>query len=1209
MFKQTNNKWFAALGLCLGFSVFSASAQVPGLTSVDINDPAAPTDPGSTEALPDGGIRLTGSGFAVFDVAGDIMHFAYEEITGDFDKKVRVTAIDADNNWGRGGIMARESLDNFSPGFKALVAGRNSNLNADGNPQGANQVRMAARFSSEANWSTISRAYGGVADTLPNQWVRLQRVSTYFAMYVGTDGENWTLVGEKYTNGLVPDTLLVGLYASGADDGFTGVGKTTIDYADYSDVELNDSTAPTLVSAGTLDKKVIGVKFSELLDADSVQASDFQVSGASVTDATVGIGGASVYLTVTGLTADSFTVSAGGISDVAGNEIAAGASVEGNAASGWQTSDIGVFLDPDNRPNIDDDPYVVSQQVATSVDGLMEVEIVGGGSNIWNPGDFLHFLHTEKSGDFDVQVEVVRWDRSLDTASYGHAGLQVRPSLYLAGQENTIEGTQVPNVMNTTYGEGNQERTAITIWRDAENGGYGNSPVIGTGTADSNGVIGRFGRLRAGNSAGDPVEGSSAEASRWLRLKREGDEFISYWSYDGVEWVEHNRHTLALPADVLVGFAGMTDTNGKQPWHYNTIHIRNFGDFGAGGGGGGDPLEGLTSVDINDPAAPTDPGSTEALPDGGIRMSGSGFAAFDPAGDIMHFTYQEITGDFDKKVRVAAIDANNNWGRGGIMARESLDNFSPGLKALVAGRNSTNNADGNPQGANQVRFVGRFSSEANWSTMSRAYGGVAEALPNQWVRLQRVGDYFAMYVGSDGENWTLVGEKYTNGLIPETLLVGLYATGADDGLVGAGSATIDYYDFSDAMVSDSEAPTVVSAGTLDKQVIGVKFSEILDADSVDASDFAVEGATVSSVEVGIGGASVYLTVSGLTADSFTVTVNGVTDVAGNAVAADSTVTGNAASGWQTTDIGVFLDPDNRPNIDDDPYVIGKQVATSVDGKMEVEIVGGGSNIWNPGDFLHFLHTEKSGDFDVQVEVVRWDRSLDTASYGHAGLQVRPSIYLPGFENTVEGTQVPNVMNTTYAEGNQERSALTIWRDAENGGYGNGPVIGTGTADSNGVIGRFGRLRAGDSVGTPIEGSSPDASRWLRLARSGDEFISYWSYDGVEWTEHNRHTLALPADVLVGFAGMTDTNGKQPWHYNTIHIRNFGDVGSTPAEDIVLTVSLSEGTLTLTWDGTGPFTVQKTTDPGSNSWEDVETTDQNSTTVSADGTMEFFRIVK
>ena len=526
--------------------------------------------------------------------------------------------------------------------------------------------------------------------------------------------------------------------------------------------------------------------------------------------------------------------------------------------------------------------------------------------------------------------------------------------------------------------------------------------------------------------------------------------------------------------------------------------------------------------------------------------------------------------------------------------------------------NSNLNAEGNPQGANQIRFAARFNPDAGWTTISRALGGVADAMPNQWIRLQRVGNYFAMYASADGESWALIGEKYTNGLVPETLLVGLYASAAEDPDTGAaGTTTIDYANYSDVSISDSTAPTLVSAGTLDKMMVGVKFSEMLDADSVAASDFTVSGATVSDAAVGISGDSVYLTVTGLTADSFTVTVSGVSDVAGNDVDAGSSVSGKAASGWTAADIGVFADPNNRPQVDDNPYTVGQQVATSVDGQMEVEIVGGGSNIWNPGDYLHFLHTQKSGDFDVQVEVVRWDKSLNTASYGHAGLHVRPSLYLSGLENTAEGTQVPNVMNTTYAEGNQERAALAIWRDAEGGGYGNGPVIGTGTADSNGVIGRFGRLRAADSVGTPIEGTSENTSRWLRMKREGDEFISFWSYDGVECTEHNRHTLVMPADVLVGFGGMTDTAGTAPWHYNTIHIRNFGDFGSGGGDpEIILTASLSAGSLTLTWDGgTGPYTVQKSSDPSSGVWEDVETTAGNTATVSASGTMEFFRVVQ
>jgi hypothetical protein len=104
---------------------------------------------------------------------------------------------------------------------------------------------------------------------------------------------------------------------------------------------------------------------------------------------------------------------------------------------------------------------------------------------------------------------------------------------------------------------------------------------------------------------------------------------------------------------------------------------------------------------------------------------------------------------------------------------------------------------------------------------------------------------------------------------------------------------------------------------------------------------------------------------------------------------------------------------------------------------------------------------------------------------------------------------------------------------------------------------------------------------------------------------------MPADVLVGFGGMTDTAGTAPWHYNTIHIRNFGDFGSGGGDpEIILTASLSAGSLTLTWDGgTGPYTVQKSSDPSSGDWEDVETTAGNTATVSASGTMEFFRVVQ
>jgi len=54
----------------------------------------------------------------------------------------------------------------------------------------------------------------------------------------------------------------------------------------------------------------------------------------------------------------------------------------------------------------------------------------------------------------------------------------------------------------------------------------------------------------------------------------------------------------------------------------------------------------------------------------------------------------------------------------------------------------------NPAGANAVVFMGRALDGENYTEWDRRLSGVANALPNQWLRLRRVGDYFAVYVGT-----------------------------------------------------------------------------------------------------------------------------------------------------------------------------------------------------------------------------------------------------------------------------------------------------------------------------------------------------------------------------------------------------------------------------------------------------------------------------
>ena len=593
-------------------------------------------------------------------------------------------------------------------------------------------------------------------------------------------------------------------------------------------------------------------------------------------------------------------------------------------------------------------------------------------------------------------------------------------------------------------------------------------------------------------------------------------------------------------------------------------------------GGGGGPLIG---VDI-DPGRGQKPGSTEDLGDGDYALQGGGFNVIDAAGDTFHFAYESIVGDFDKRVRITSLVGPTSWSRGGLQARESLVSTSRVVKIVASNPDTANG------GANQVATFVRADYFSGYGDCGRRYGGVSAALPDQWLRLKRVGDNFQMFVGTNGVDWSMIAQRYLPDCADE-LLVGLYA-GANSA-DGQSLAEVLFESYSNTPVSDNTPPTLVSTGTLDRKIIGLKFSEaIASATATVAANYTISQGSVVAAEVGASGESVYLTVTGLNSDNYTVTVNGVTDSAGNPIAANSSAAGRRVP-WVSTDVGAFADFPDR-NVGDDPYPVGRAVAVSSGDNPEIEIVAGGSNIWNSADDMHFIYQEKTGDFDVQVETIRMDRSVSTASYGHAGLMVRESLYRPGdddmgkpWQYTAAGTKVKTVMNTTYAEGNQERTAIAIWRATVGGGYGNSGVVGSGTPDVNGIIGRWGNLIAGDARGDQIANTSPAANRWLRLRRKGDEYHSFWSYDGVNWTEYNVYVQEMPATVLVGFASMTDTPGQsatiginRPAHYATVGIRNFGDYATGLAihrgldHTVVITWSAADGVLQTSDSVTGPW---------------------------------------
>jgi hypothetical protein len=155
----------------------------------------------------------------------------------------------------------------------------------------------------------------------------------------------------------MPAKLLVGTYAAAAlnpNDATANpsglLARTAVKFADYKTVDLGDLVPPALVSVGSLDKKTVGVKFSEpVSSATATNKANYTLSQGTVASVRQGIGGDAVYLTVTGLTADTFSVTVNGVKDPAGNALAA-STAQGKVVS-WVSQDVGSIQNPNQRPD------------------------------------------------------------------------------------------------------------------------------------------------------------------------------------------------------------------------------------------------------------------------------------------------------------------------------------------------------------------------------------------------------------------------------------------------------------------------------------------------------------------------------------------------------------------------------------------------------------------------------------------------------------------------------------------------------------------------------------------------------------------------------------------------------------------------------------------------------------------------------------------
>jgi len=137
--------------------------------------------------------------------------------------------------------------------------------------------------------------------------------------------------------------------------------------------------------------------------------------------------------------------------------------------------------------------------------------------------------------------------------------------------------------------------------------------------------------------------------------------------------------------------------------------------------------------------------------------------------DQFHYVYRELTGDAIIEARVVDNgEGSNNWAKGGVMIRQSLDADSINVSGFITG----GSGDG---GTFQWRSVQGDSSSSN-----RTLTGIA---PPYYVRLVRQGDTFTVFMSADGVEWAQQGAPPAIVEMTDPVLIGLAVTSHQDGEV------------------------------------------------------------------------------------------------------------------------------------------------------------------------------------------------------------------------------------------------------------------------------------------------------------------------------------------------------------------------------------------------------------------------------------------
>ena len=171
-----------------------------------------------------------------------------------------------------------------------------------------------------------------------------------------------------------------------------------------------------------------------------------------------------------------------------------------------------------------------------------EIKIIGGGSDIWGKHDEFHFGYKKLIGDFDLRVQIL----SLSAAhKYTKAGIMARTDLSDSSQHVFYQ--VFPDNSPRNNNNGGCEFQYRSVKGSEMKAIYPDTKTAGT----------LF---------------NVAFPDTWIRLKRQGDVFESYFSNDNKTWRLYSSFALKMPDELFVGLA-VTSHNKTD---YTTAIFKSF---------------------------------------------------------------------------------------------------------------------------------------------------------------------------------------------------------------------------------------------------------------------------------------------------------------------------------------------------------------------------------------------------------------------------------------------------------------------------------------------------------------------------------------------------------------------------------------------------------------------------------------------------------